>query len=125
MSICNTWYSALVLLFITTLYLHSGNEIKKSRPVLLTYNIGFLQKLMVTPLVKIFPTFYGTRQFTAAYARASHITPSCARRIQHTFITPNSILPFQPRRISKWSLPFTFSNQNCVFSYEFIALCLL
>jgi len=58
--------------------------------------IWFLQKLIVTPLVMTFPTFYGTRQFIAAYARASHITPSWARRIQHTFITPNSILPFQP-----------------------------
>ena len=70
-----------------------------------------------------FPTFYGIRQIIVAYAKASHITPSWARWIQQTFLTSNSILPFQPRRISKWSLPFLCSPTKITSFYMNIPRC--
>jgi hypothetical protein len=38
-----------------------------------------LEKLIVTQLVKKFPTFYGNRRFITVFTTARHLSLSCAR----------------------------------------------
>jgi hypothetical protein len=78
-----------------------------------------LEKLLVTLLVKRFPTFYGTWRFITIFTRAHHWSISWARWIQSTpshQISLASLLMLSPflSRSSKLCLSFRVSYQNFV-----------
>jgi hypothetical protein len=75
-----------------------------------------LEKLIVTQLVKKFPTFYGTRRFITKFTRARHRSIPWARWIQPTASNPtplkthSNIILRSTVRSSERSLPFRFSD---------------
>jgi hypothetical protein len=62
---------------------------------------------------KKFPSFYGTRKFIIEFTRARLNQMNPVHTYPPYFRTTPSNITFPPTpRSSKWSLPFTFSNQN-------------
>jgi hypothetical protein len=57
----------------------------------LTSRSKVLEKLVVTQLVKKFPTFYETRRFITVFTRARHWSLSRARSTQSTLSHPTSL----------------------------------
>jgi hypothetical protein len=50
-----------------------NNQTKQIKPI--PWN-GFLEKQIVTLLIKKFPAFYGTRKFISVFIRARHLSRS-------------------------------------------------
>ena len=73
------------------------------------------EKLTAAPLVRKFPTFYGSRRFITVFTRARHLSLSLARSIQSMPLSPfskihlNIILPSTPGSF-KWSPSLRFPH---------------
>jgi len=76
--------------------------------------------------VRKFPSFYGTQRFTTVYTTVRHWSLSWATCIQSTIsqpisLTSSNIFFLSTPRISEWSFPFRFHDQNIVCIYLFRA----
>jgi hypothetical protein len=128
----------LVIYPIASYFINRGNLAHYHVGVLIipqsNYLCGafLLEKLIVTQLVKKFPTFYATQRFITVFTRAYHWSLSWARWIQSTpshqislrsiLIHSNITLPSMPRSSDQNSMHF--SPLLCVLHVPFMPSCL-
>ena len=79
---CFQWHSAL-LSWYHFLSLHSFLTQQSPSTTMTSFHTSLLPEKLTDPqLVRIFPTFYGTREFIIAFTRARHMSLSWSRSIQ-------------------------------------------
>jgi len=90
----NSKFNCLCIIYFFAAGIQNSKEntlFVTTQPALTPCRRAFLEKLIVTQLVKKFPALHGTRRFITVFTRSSHWCLSWARCIQSTTSHPLSL----------------------------------